>query len=430
MAATREASGKLMLDKHQRVLALSVMHGAIRRLEEKMREDCSGVPAVIRTIDSFALTVVNRWRGAIGHRRPIVPTSEDNSFEGSFQYHLTFTRICEEAAIIMGSSTVGQLMGFSYPIVVIDEFQDCHGAKLDLVRQLANYSQLFAAADDFQLLEDGVNGCPSVEWIRETQASGASVITLTKAHRSSISAIVNASIALRTNSRSLMATIPVYCCPRLVMAASKLTFHRPSGNLTLISPTHRDMANILVAHDDWLRRKEKAPVFWRRELSVKEDTTAVMKEMGLNRRSKIWRAPDAQLSPNAVRAVNFIRRASKLRGLCEIPMWFAVSLAQRFLSTRSLWRHRVAKRMALTVHGAKNREFDNVVIFWSPHTVRGWSEEMRRRLLYNGVTRAKRSCVILYLGDEQSCRKDPVLGLLGSAEPAFGTPKSRAHTRI
>ncbi|HBB94697.1 MAG TPA: hypothetical protein DC054_04845 [Blastocatellia bacterium] len=423
MGATRESTGKLLLDKQQRVLALSVMHGAIRRLEEKMREDCREVPTVIRTIDSFALTVVNRWRGAMGHSRPIVPTSEDSSFEGPFQSHLTFTRICEEAAILIASSTVGQLIGFSYPIVVIDEFQDCHGAKLDLVKQLAKHCQLFAAADDFQLLEDGVEGCPSVNWIREAHELGARVVTLTKPHRCSIAAIVKASVALRTNTRSLQTTISVYCCPVIVMAATKLTFHRPGGDFALISPTHRDITNILRAHDDWLRRKGRVPVYWRREASKQEETTGLMKEMALNRARKVWRVPNAPLSPTALRAAHFIVKASKLRGLSEIPMSFAVSLAQRFMSTRALWHHRAVKRMALTVHGAKNREFDNVVIFWSPHSVKGWSEEMRRRLLYNAVTRAKRTCVVLYLGDEQSCLDDPVVGLLGSAEPAFGPPK-------
>jgi superfamily I DNA/RNA helicase len=45
------------------------------------------------------------------------------------------------------------------------------------------------------------------------------------------------------------------------------------------------------------------------------------------------------------------------------------------------------------VHGAKNREFDNVVVLW-PAAI-GGDDEQRRRLLYNAVTRAKSRCLIV-----------------------------------
>jgi DNA helicase IV len=42
----------------------------------------------------------------------------------------------------------------------------------------------------------------------------------------------------------------------------------------------------------------------------------------------------------------------------------------------------------MTVHQAKNREFDGVIVLW-PYTVAG-DEEQHRRLLYNAITRAQR----------------------------------------
>ena len=48
---------------------------------------------------------------------------------------------------------------------------------------------------------------------------------------------------------------------------------------------------------------------------------------------------------------------------------------------------------ALTVHGAKNREFDFVIVLW-PAAIRG-DDEQQRRLLYNAVTRAKKQCLVL-----------------------------------
>jgi superfamily I DNA/RNA helicase len=43
--------------------------------------------------------------------------------------------------------------------------------------------------------------------------------------------------------------------------------------------------------------------------------------------------------------------------------------------------------LAMTIQRAKNREFSNVIVLW-PHTVTG-SPEHLRRLLYNGITRAR-----------------------------------------
>ncbi|MGJ0392698.1 MAG: ATP-binding domain-containing protein [Methylocystis sp.] len=47
----------------------------------------------------------------------------------------------------------------------------------------------------------------------------------------------------------------------------------------------------------------------------------------------------------------------------------------------------------MTIHQAKNREFDHVVVFWT-YQVSG-DEEQQRRLLYNAITRARKSCLII-----------------------------------
>ena len=54
--------------------------------------------------------------------------------------------------------------------------------------------------------------------------------------------------------------------------------------------------------------------------------------------------------------------------------------------------------IAMTISQAKNREFDNVFIIW-PYRV-GGGDEHKRRLLYNGITRAKKWCNII-VQDEQ-----------------------------
>jgi hypothetical protein len=51
---------------------------------------------------------------------------------------------------------------------------------------------------------------------------------------------------------------------------------------------------------------------------------------------------------------------------------------------------------AMTIQQAKNREFDHVIVLW-PFTVPN-DNEQKRRLLYNAITRAQRSCHVLVQG--------------------------------
>jgi hypothetical protein len=431
MKATLEAYEKCLFRENQHVLALSVMHGAIRRLEENLQRECQNVPVIVRTIDSLALAIVNRWRGSLGRQRPVTPTSEGMSFEGPFHSHVPFDSICEEAARLVSSPTVGQLLALTYPIIVVDEFQDCHGNKLELIKQIGRYCELFAAADDFQLLEDGVNGCPAVVWISEKQEAGANVTLLTKTHRFTVTAIIKAAESLRFGTASQSETIPVYCCPTMIMAAVKLINHRTPGNVALISPTNRAIGILLKAYDERRTAKTLPPITWRRESSQKEQTTALLKELALKPGGKRdWTVPKADLTEMGKSATRFITKIARMRGLSSISTAYALSLAERFMSSRALSHHREGKRTALTVHGAKNREFDNVILFWDPHSVKGWTENMRRRLLYNAITRARTTCIVLYFGTEQNCRNDAVLRLLGSAKSAFvGTKKGLRAAR-
>lgn len=64
------------------------------------------------------------------------------------------------------------------------------------------------------------------------------------------------------------------------------------------------------------------------------------------------------------------------------------------MELRSQYGGRAHQRLlAMTVHQAKNREFEGVVVFW-PYTV-GGDVEHKRRLLYNAVTRAQRWCAVV-----------------------------------
>ena len=47
----------------------------------------------------------------------------------------------------------------------------------------------------------------------------------------------------------------------------------------------------------------------------------------------------------------------------------------------------------MTIHQAKNREFDSVIVVWPLEIPAG--ADRRRRLLYNAVTRARRQAIVI-----------------------------------
>ena len=54
--------------------------------------------------------------------------------------------------------------------------------------------------------------------------------------------------------------------------------------------------------------------------------------------------------------------------------------------------------VAMTIQQAKNQEFAHVVVIW-PYTIPSDSEQ-KRRLLYNAITRAQQSCIVLVQAKE------------------------------
>ena len=77
---------------------------------------------------------------------------------------------------------------------VVDEFQDCEGALLDIIKKLSNCGSLFMAADDFQKLNNSFD-CPATEWLSEA----LELNHLDKVWRTNDGKILDSAKALRTN---------------------------------------------------------------------------------------------------------------------------------------------------------------------------------------------------------------------------------------
>lgn len=443
MDRANECAPRLIAADHQRMLVITRMHGARRRLEHKLKDACRSIPYSVATIDGFALSIVNRWRTALGHTKPVAAVPGDVDFaDGVLGIEADFERVAGSAARLLQSPTVGGVIGATYPLILIDEFQDCHGPLLEFVAALSKHGSVLLAADDFQLLDSTVTGCPAVEWARTQAATGAGTIEeLMTCHRTSVTGILDAARCLRDNTPPTGRTIPVVCCPnhgpaawkiieRLVCCASS---DRWTGTCALICPSHDPMLEkVLESCANQLRKKNLVPIRWHVECPAEDEQDRTAASLGLTTATHDsdggWQPPSGPLDGVGAHVLNRVQRFARLRGIDAIPQTLVARHVEMVVHEQRAYWSPSTSRTVTTVHGAKNREFDNVFVLW-PYKVPP-DVAQRRRLLYNAVTRSRRNCIVLVLGNEDRARNDPVLGLLGSAEPAFPakTRKSKRAT--
>jgi hypothetical protein len=439
MRTAQESAKEHIIADHQRMLAITRMHGARRRVEIQLKDKCTDVPRIVNTIDAFALSILNRWRIALGYLKPITPVSHESNFTPSlFGIEADFTNILSKAADLLESNTIGKIIGQSFPLIMVDEFQDCHGAMLDFVKALSNHSNLLLAGDDFQLLDISGTGCPALEWVKELEKKGhARIEELRDFHRTSSTEILQAARCLRENVNSSGQSIPVICCPnhgpaawhiisRLVISSSP---YKWTGDCALICPGHDPfLQKVLGSCAKQLRDRRLFPLQWREELTADEERRQVLTALNLSDDSHTseadWRGPTNECGCIGKHVTDFAERLCKLRGVEAIPESFVAKQVDRTIHEMRAYCLHTGRRTVTTVHGAKNREFDNVFVLWT-YKVPPDSEQ-QRRWLYNAVTRSKKNCVILVWGSEDRARNDPILSLLGPPQPAF--PKKKRAT--
>jgi hypothetical protein len=431
-----ENATKFIVRPHQRLLAMAVMHGARRRLLTSLVEHdgCRKIPRTVCTIDSFALDLVNKWRSALGLRFPITASKTLSAFaERHFRCHAPFEEILKAAVDLLASPYPAKVIGLSYPLIVIDEFQDCHGLHLELVKRLAELSQLMLAADEFQLLEGGAASCPAVEWaIGATSAAGPK--NLIEQHRTRNIAILGAAHALRHKKESSIATVPVLYggVPQLawkIIERVLLTYPRGKGTFALISPTRDHVINsVLQSVDSQQSKRQLQPIRWLHQTSQEEDERKLLNALGVGKASPSsgWNRDAEQDGEHVSEVTTQVLRFAKLRGLAIVPVDLVTTFAQKIVHAHHAYPTSGRRCTITTVHGAKNREFDYVFVLW-PYSVRK-DEDLQRRLLYNAITRAKKECSVFALQKAALVKADPVLKLLGPAKPIF-PPKPKSEKR-
>ena len=344
------------------------------------------------TADSFAWSIVRRWR-TLARRKSASELAEDD-----------YEQVCSLAGDLLAETTVSRWVIRVFPIVVVDEFQDSKGGQLAMISSLTSLATFIAAADDFQDL-DNTEVNPAVAWARTNGESES----LSDIHRTSASGLLDASRALRAGGN-----VPHSGDGFTVLGARN---HNVGASfvsrnllwwsscadiavLTPVGPSRSAFVRDLVARVEekpisdppvgphlvpWEESHEEESDRFIEGLELPDDPTAEvccdvlsLGDVGGQRRGlRHWIERQTRVAGRTKFTAEEIR--------CE-----ARRIHQR---SRAYRRVRGGGVRAMTIHQAKNREFHSVIVLW-PYQVVG-TIERQRRLLYNGITRAKRRVLVV-----------------------------------
>lgn len=374
----------------QRVLALTFMHGARRRLWDRLqtvqglggRFQCS-------TIDGFAWRIARRWRGlaaALG----LPPVTEEQ-----------FDAVCAAAGALLEQPAVANWVATSFPIIVVDEGQDLRPERLRMLVALSGVTHLLAAADEFQCLDQELRPNPFVEWLDNV----CDAEELVHVHRTQCAGLLTAAAAIRggappANGQGFRILVGASVPLAATMLANAIAW-RQGGNVAVITPALQGGFARLVV--DRVRQgpcgqQGSGPYAINWENSDREQTQALFANLDLTE------VADANTTLEALRGlprsgcaravVSWARKQIDALGRTEFSRAEVESVIRRSVAFQRQHGHLASHAfVAMTVQQAKNREFEGVVVVW-PYQV-GGDTEHKRRLLYNAVTRSKRWCNVI-----------------------------------
>jgi superfamily I DNA/RNA helicase len=413
-AAERIQNG--VLGEDRRVLALTYMNGARRRLHARL-----GQQAIFRrrfecqTFDVFARTLATRRRSLFsGNATALAHAATLGEFDGP----------CFLAATLLQVPAVQRWVAASYPLILVDEAQDLDEYRMGVLQGLSKSCSIVAAADTFQCLVEGRDPAGVVGWLE----NNGLVHRLTQPRRTMQRGLLETALAAREGRdlRSVLIKrefkgrstwigqgVRLFEVPAkqglIAWNIANEMSQRP-GQTVILTPDAKSKllrtALDTVAAKAWPRKNGATfgpyPITWEKQDSETADT--LLADLPLPDTANYTQfctalAPGAAHAPiaHAIARMDRMRRLSGQSDLTAAQVTAFVHEAVRNQSRLGLAESR--GHLAMTIQGAKNREFPNVIVLW-PHTATG-SEEHQRRLLYNGITRAVGHCSVIVLGAER-----------------------------
>lgn len=380
------------LKEGQKVLALTFMHGSRRRLNEKLRS----VPGLdgcfaCMTVDSLAWRLRERW-WSLGCVLGCPPPGAVGAFDAE----------CEFAALLLRESAVQQWAATSFPIVVVDEAQDLTAARLAMVAALGGIARVFLAADEFQCLNPALRPNPLAQWLPTV----CKPETLPKPMRTNVAALLNAAVAVREGKAPASdGKFKIMAGSSLPLASAQLANAikwSGGGSVAIISPSTQSkfVREVIsrVQTEPSGKNKDLGPYAIRWEESERDELAKLCAAMDMPQTCTINAAVGIlrtlPRSGPIEQTITWLQRTTSTTGRADTTSDEVMGQLQRYVSIRRQ-QAKTADRglLAMTVHQAKNREFDGVVVMW-PFEFKA-DDEGKRRLLYNAVTRARRWCSVI-----------------------------------
>lgn len=406
-----------VLGEDRRILALTFMNGARRRLEARLgqnslfrrRFEC-------QTFDVFSRVVSSRLRSHLFANNQVLEHAATlNQFDGP----------CFKAASLLAMPAVSRWVAASIPLVLVDEAQDLDDHRLRVLQGLANSCSIVAAADAFQCLADGRDTTGVMGWLEGVGQTHR----LTQPMRTAQQGLLAAARAIREGSditatltRSQRAQNPTWygqgfrltqthaSNAGLVAWAIANEMSQRTGQTAILTPDARSTllrtALGRVQNQVWLRNNGQnfGPFPFEWDTQDTEIANTLLGTVQLPPTAN-YGGVCAALAPIAGEApiahvISRMDRLRRVRGQNEFSQSEIEDLVREAVRNQSRLGFRQHRgNLAMTIHRAKNREFQNVVVLW-PHSATG-SPEHLRRMLYNAITRAVGHCSVIVLGGKR-----------------------------
>ncbi len=401
----------------RKLLALTFMNGARRRLEARLGEnpvfrqrfDC-------QTFDVFARTVSARRRSLI---TPAMQHQADTLGE--------FDGPCALAAGLLEYEAVRQWVARSFPLILVDEAQDLDEHRMRILQGLSSTSRIIAAADAFQCLHSGRDTAPLMGWLEgagqthrlsqvwRTTQQGLLAVALAMREGRDVKAVLTARTTQNRTTWSgagfrLQDAVATQRNSGLLAWTIANDISQRQGSVVVLTPDARNpiirAALATVQTRQWTRDNGATfgpyPHTWDRHDNDEAD--ALLADIALpetascaDLRALLTPLAEHAAIAEAIRRMDRLRRAHGHAGFTAAQVTTFVRESVRNRSRLGFRQQR--GHLAMTIQRAKNREFPNVIVLW-PHTATGSAEHLRR-LLYNGVTRAQRHCTVIVLGQNR-----------------------------
>jgi len=385
------------LGANQCALALTKFHGSRRRMEAKLTGP-SGVGHYVDclTIDSFAWSILRRWRSLVRHL-------------GIDFHEKDFQSVTSAAGQLLRRPAVVDWVARRNPLMVVDELQDCKGGEVEILAHLARQIKCLCAGDGFQDL----SGATENEAIAWAKAEGE-VFTLKQVERTVVKGLLDAATALRNGEPlklSESSGFEIVTVPKAPLGAAIVSWSIKSwsnfGQVAIISPCKQWTSPFVDKLLEWVgtkaatNKKNKAtagpfPMHWEvGEDALRQDITEILDLPGNPDEHVSCR----QLADKAERTRvydirDWLDRQRNVAGRETIPTSLVINQIGWIVHRRRAFgRIGDQPRVVTTVHQAKNREFESVIVLWPLRITQ--DRELQSRLLYNAITRAKRQVLVV-----------------------------------